>query len=141
MHPALFNLSPVTVHAYGVLYALGILSAVTLAEHLYRRASGNAGTMVEAAFPTVIGIILGSRAFFPGQVFVTYTILYGTFRFFIEFYRGDPRGEIKLLGMTLSTSQWISLIIIPIALIIYLYLPRKWKPIMGQERYCFKTGL
>ena len=48
---------------------------------------------------------------FDGQVLIAYGIIYSIFRFFIEFIRDDPRGD--LFGLTtmtgLSTSQLISL--------------------------------
>jgi phosphatidylglycerol:prolipoprotein diacylglycerol transferase len=50
---------------------------------------------------------------FSGQVILLYALLYSVVRFFIEFLRDDPRGD--LFGLTtltgLSTSQLISLII------------------------------
>lgn len=58
-------------------------------------------------------IWLHRRKTFDGQVLLTYGVLYGTTRFIIEFFRGDPRGDI--LGLTslthLSTSQLISLFV------------------------------
>jgi phosphatidylglycerol:prolipoprotein diacylglycerol transferase len=50
-------------------------------------------------------LIVSRRKKLEGQVFVLYLILYGIVRFVIEFYRGDPRGQI--LG--LSTSQFFAL--------------------------------
>lgn len=50
---------------------------------------------------------------FSGQVILLYVLLYSVVRFFIEFLRDDPRGD--LFGLTtltgLSTSQIISLIV------------------------------
>jgi phosphatidylglycerol:prolipoprotein diacylglycerol transferase len=50
---------------------------------------------------------------FSGQVLIAYAIIYSIFRFFIEFIRDDPRGDLfGLTSMTgLSTSQLISLIV------------------------------
>ncbi|MEP7074806.1 MAG: prolipoprotein diacylglyceryl transferase [Acidobacteriota bacterium] len=50
---------------------------------------------------------------FDGQVLVAYGIIYGLFRFLIEFIRDDPRGDLwGLTTMTgLSTSQMISLLV------------------------------
>ncbi len=45
---------------------------------------------------------------FDGQIMLLYFILYGVFRFIIEFFRGDPRGFIGIL----STSQWLSLLVV-----------------------------
>ncbi len=43
-----------------------------------------------------------------GEVSLSYLVLYGAFRFIIEFFRGDPRGQILFL----STSQCIALILV-----------------------------
>ena len=54
---------------------------------------------------------------FRGQVGLTVVLLYSVWRFFIELLRDDPeRGEI----VGLSTSQLISLILIPVAVFFYL---------------------
>ncbi len=52
---------------------------------------------------------------FSGQIFVSYVIIYGTFRFLIEFLRGDPRGGLGFL----STSQLISIILVPLGIWFY----------------------
>jgi phosphatidylglycerol---prolipoprotein diacylglyceryl transferase len=57
-----------------------------------------------------------SKKRFDGQVFLTYVILYATFRFCIEFLRGDPRGTF--LG-TFSTSQAIAVGLFATAAIAY----------------------
>ena len=56
---------------------------------------------------------------FPGRTFWGYMFLYALSRFVIEFYRADERGLI----MGLSTSQFISLILAPLSLIMLVYLP------------------
>jgi phosphatidylglycerol:prolipoprotein diacylglycerol transferase len=45
---------------------------------------------------------------FNGQIISFYLIIYGIFRFFIEFFRADPRGNIFFL----SVSQAISIILV-----------------------------
>ena len=50
----------------------------------------------------------------PGRPMAWYLILYGIWRFFIEFFREDPRGAVGAL----STSQFISLLLIPIGLLL-----------------------
>lgn len=63
----------------------------------------------------VFGILvyLHKRKKFDGQILVAYGIIYGIFRFLIEFLRDDPRGNLfglnEVLG--LSTSQIISLLV------------------------------
>ncbi|MCF7908692.1 MAG: prolipoprotein diacylglyceryl transferase [Candidatus Omnitrophica bacterium] len=48
---------------------------------------------------------------FSGEIFLSYGFIYGIFRFVVEFFRGDPRGEIIFL----STSQLISLLVISLS--------------------------
>ena len=50
--------------------------------------------------------------------------LYALSRFVIEFYRADERGFI----MGLSTSQFISLMLAPLSLIMLVYLGRRFSP-------------
>ncbi|MEK6321563.1 MAG: prolipoprotein diacylglyceryl transferase [Acidobacteriota bacterium] len=54
------------------------------------------------------------RAFY-GQVILSYIMLYSVERFVMEFWRADPRGQI----MNVSSSQFISLCMFPIALLAY----------------------
>jgi len=49
---------------------------------------------------------------FPGRTFWLYMLLYAISRFVIEIYRGDERGNV----MGLSTSQFVSLVLIPVSL-------------------------
>jgi phosphatidylglycerol:prolipoprotein diacylglycerol transferase len=46
------------------MYALGILAAAGLSEHLYRRRGGRPGVMADMVLPVMIGVILGARALF-----------------------------------------------------------------------------
>ncbi len=60
------------------------------------------------------------RKSFDGQVFCLYLIFYSVARFFLEFFRGDvDRGFV--FGW-LSTSQFISVILFPVAIGLYFYL-------------------
>lgn len=61
---------------------------------------------------------------FPGRTFWTYLLLYGISRFVIEIYRGDARGSIGIF----STSQVISLLIVPFSIAMLLYLARRPAP-------------
>ena len=58
---------------------------------------------------------------FPGRTFWSYMFLYAVSRFIIEFYRGDERG----LVMGLSTSQFISLVLAPLSLIMLVVLRKR----------------
>ena len=46
-----------------------------------------------------------------------YLLGYPTFRFLVEFLRGDPRGE----AFGLSTSQWISLALVSVACVLFIH--------------------
>jgi phosphatidylglycerol:prolipoprotein diacylglycerol transferase len=61
---------------------------------------------------------------FPGRTFWGYMLLYGISRFVIEFYRGDARGMVG----TFSTSQFVSLLIIPVSIAMLIYLSRRQNP-------------
>src|SRR6266853_5017107 len=49
---------------------------------------------------------------FPGRTFWLYMLLYAVSRFIIEFFRGDDRGTVGAL----STSQFISIVLAPLAI-------------------------
>jgi phosphatidylglycerol:prolipoprotein diacylglycerol transferase len=55
---------------------------------------------------------------FAGRTFWLYMLLYAISRFIIEFYRGDPRGTVLMF----STSQFISLLLAPLAIGMLWYL-------------------
>ena len=57
---------------------------------------------------------------FAGRTFWLYMLLYAVSRFIIEIYRGDERGTIFML----STSQFISVILAPLAIGMLVYLAR-----------------
>ncbi|HUF24801.1 MAG TPA: prolipoprotein diacylglyceryl transferase [Vicinamibacterales bacterium] len=61
---------------------------------------------------------------FAGRTFWLYMLLYAVTRFVIEIYRGDPRGE--LLGM--STSQFFSVLLLPISIAMLYWLSRRSRP-------------
>jgi len=61
---------------------------------------------------------------YPGRTFWAYILLYGISRFVIEIYRGDPRGMVG----TLSTSQFLSILIVPLAVIMLIALGRGTGP-------------
>ena len=50
-----------------------------------------------------------------GRLFSLYLIIYSIGRFLIEFLRGDPRGRVSVL----STSQFISLFVLIIGVILF----------------------
>ena len=62
---------------------------------------------------------------YPGRTFWLYMLLYAISRFVIEIYRGDPRGAVG----PFSTSQFISLILGPLAVAMLVYLRRQPAPV------------
>src|SRR3954471_19497561 len=85
--------------------------------------------LYEAGAETIILLMLlmlerRGRAF-PGRTFWTYMLLYGLSRFAIEFFRGDNRGMV--FG-AVSTSQFVSLIIVPLAIVMLVILGRRVGP-------------
>ncbi len=67
---------------------------------------------------------------YAGRTFWLYMLLYSISRFIIEFYRGDERGSVGMF----STSQFISLILAPLAIIMLLYLSRAATPEQTRAR-------
>jgi phosphatidylglycerol:prolipoprotein diacylglycerol transferase len=61
---------------------------------------------------------------FPGRTFWLYMLMYAISRYIIEIFRGDPRGTVFMF----STSQFISVILIPLALAMLIYLGRRTSP-------------
>jgi phosphatidylglycerol:prolipoprotein diacylglycerol transferase len=61
---------------------------------------------------------------FPGRTFWLYMFLYAVSRYVIEIFRGDPRGMVGVL----STSQFISVLLAPLALVMLIYLARRKAP-------------
>src|SRR5580765_5206160 len=61
---------------------------------------------------------------YPGRTFWLYILLYAVSRFIIEFFRGDERGTVGMF----STSQFISLVLAPLAIGMLVYLARAKAP-------------
>lgn len=68
---------------------------------------------------------------FPGRTFWLYMLLYAISRYVIEIYRGDPRGTV--FGMV-STSQFVSLLLVPLAVAMLLWLSRRQEPEPAERR-------
>ena len=78
--------------------------------------------------PLILVALLLARARgrpFPGRTFWSYMLLYGVSRFVIEFYRGDNRGMVFDM---LSTSQFVSVILVPLAIVMLFLLGRQLDP-------------
>jgi phosphatidylglycerol:prolipoprotein diacylglycerol transferase len=72
----------------------------------------------------ILGVLLltekKGRAF-EGRTFWAYMLMYGISRFIIEIFRGDERGMIA----GLSTSQFISVVLVPLSLAMLVWLSRQ----------------
>jgi phosphatidylglycerol:prolipoprotein diacylglycerol transferase len=82
--------------------------------------------LIEAAANlAILGVLLWlrKRRAFPGQIIFAYVILYSAARFTVEFWRDDPRGWVA----GLSTSQFIAVLMFPLALLLMLYYWRNEK--------------
>lgn len=82
---------------------------------------------------TAFLVWLQPRSRFAGQGTAFYLILYGLFRFCVEFFRFDPRGTFNLLGAGLATSQWISVAAVAAGAVIYFILDRRSSQPTGIE--------
>jgi phosphatidylglycerol:prolipoprotein diacylglycerol transferase len=67
---------------------------------------------------------------FAGRTFWLYMLLYAVSRFIIEFFRGDERGTVGMF----STSQFISIVLAPLAIVMLVYLSRAVTPAPKRAR-------
>ena len=75
----------------------------------------------------ILGILLATERKgrpYPGRTFWLYMLLYAISRFIIEFFRGDDRGAVGMF----STSQFISILLAPLAIAMLVYLARRTTP-------------
>ena len=82
-------------------------------------------SMVAAVLIFLILYWIDKRKTFKGQVMMSFLMLYATFRFLIEFLRGDIARGVYW-GDAISTGQIMSLIAFTAALAIALYLRKKY---------------
>lgn len=75
-----------------------------------------------AIFLLLVGTERRGRPF-PGRTFWTYVLLYAVVRFVVEFARGDQRGMVG----PLSTSQFVSAWLAPLAIVMLTLLARRFK--------------
>lgn len=94
------------------------LTGVPLGVHLHPT------QLYESIFALLLSgglLFIAKRRLFKGSVILTYAMVYSVGRFVIEFYRDDPRGTI----WGLSTSQFISLLVVAAAGIGLIYIWKK----------------
>jgi phosphatidylglycerol:prolipoprotein diacylglycerol transferase len=70
-------------------------------------------------------IWMEKRKTFDGQIFWLFLFLYATTRFFIEIFRGDPRGF--LFGDLLSTSQAIGILLVIFSVFMLFYMKKRYR--------------
>jgi phosphatidylglycerol---prolipoprotein diacylglyceryl transferase len=81
----------------------------------------------------ILGVLLATERRgrpYPGRTFWLYMLLYAISRFVIEFYRNDPRGAVLMF----STSQFISLVLAPLAVVMLVVLRRRSEPAPERAR-------
>lgn len=102
-------------------------------------AAANVGTPLNVAlhptqlYESLAGLVIlvvllvteGRGRSFPGRTFWRFVLMYSVLRFGIEYFRGDPRGEVLAL---LSTSQFISVALFPLSLFMLWRLGRAATP-------------
>jgi len=74
--------------------------------------------LIEALFLFILFFILkylNTHKKFNGEIVSLYLVFYGIFRFCIEFFRGDPRGNIFFL----SVSQFVSIILVVVGIFLW----------------------
>jgi phosphatidylglycerol---prolipoprotein diacylglyceryl transferase len=82
--------------------------------------------LYDAANGLAIFLFLGwmsKRKTFDGQIFWLFVLLYSVTRFFIEIFRGDPRGF--LFGDLFSTSQGIGILLAILSLFMLFYMEKR----------------
>ncbi len=91
--------------------------------------------LYEAAFNLTNYVFLAwlfRKRLAPGSVLGAYLVAYGVARFIIEFFRGDPdRGFV--LGGTLSTSQAIAAVMVPVGLAILIWAQKRLRAVQNAE--------
>lgn len=82
MFPVLIKIGPITIHTYGFLFALGILSGILLSLRLAKKQNLDAKTIADLLFYIILIALLGAKFF----LFLTE----------IKFYLKNP-GQLKYL--------------------------------------------
>jgi len=80
----------------------------------------------------LLGLLLTEKKGKPfgGRTFWLYILLYAISRYFIEYFRGDERGTVGMF----STSQFISILLTPLAIAMLVYLARAKTPAPKSSR-------
>jgi phosphatidylglycerol:prolipoprotein diacylglycerol transferase len=80
----------------------------------------------------LVGLLVTEKRGKPyaGRTFWLYILLYAISRYFIEYFRGDERGTVGMF----STSQFVSIILTPLAIAMLVYLARARTPAPKSSR-------
>ena len=57
------DIGPLRLHAYGLMLALGVLAAATIADRRWRRAGNDSKVIGELAVPVVVAGVIGARIY------------------------------------------------------------------------------
>jgi prolipoprotein diacylglyceryltransferase len=74
-----------------------------------------------------VALLARRRRRFEGEALLAVAVLYGVFRFFLEWMRDDPQ---RGFALGLSTSQLLSLAVVPWAAWLYLRGARSGRPVL-----------
>lgn len=64
MHPILFKLGPVTVHSYGLMIAIGMISAILLSLYRGKKLGFNTDVIVDLGLYGILGGVIGAKVLF-----------------------------------------------------------------------------
>ncbi|MBI1952615.1 MAG: prolipoprotein diacylglyceryl transferase [Candidatus Omnitrophica bacterium] len=124
MHPVLFQWGPLTLHSYGLMLAIGFLSALQLALRRARELSIDPAVVQNLAF-LVLGFgIAGARAayvllfweMFRGNPLEILRLDHGGLIFYGGLALGVPAGLVYLKGKGLLSWRMVDLVIPPLTL-------------------------
>ena len=63
MHPILVKIGPITIHTYGFLLAVGVISAILLSMHLAKKQNIDRRVLTDFFFYTILMGLLGANVF------------------------------------------------------------------------------
>ncbi len=120
MHPILLSLGPLHLYSYGVLVAIGVLSAVLLLRSNAKQISIDPEMVVDLAITTVVSGFVGARIFYVIQ--------------FWDYFRTSPFDVVKiweggivlyggLIGGVLGFSVFILIKRLPFLVLLDLFVP------------------
>ncbi|MCP5101839.1 MAG: prolipoprotein diacylglyceryl transferase, partial [bacterium] len=92
MYPVLIKIGPVTIHTYGFLLAVGVLSAILLCLHLAKKQDIDRKRLADFMFYTILVGLLGAKLFLLVTEFEYYSQNTGQLKYLITsagtFYGG-----------------------------------------------------